>query len=282
MDRERLFQLVHEFCQETHGSTDYGKDEIYISGNSDDQFAPISFIRKKYPEIQTKEDLLKEGLVYQSYELLENNHFTAWYEKQFSRKLNTKLSKHFGLLYDPDRKAIFGALEKVNEAYEILRKEFLLLNSKNLPVQVGEWYAKCIFGLRQLKSSSQRGFDFFFDDKRVEVKVHWSEKTSHKGVKIKKSLAELSDWCIVIYLAKNFMIRDICLLDSEFILRKFADKGHTIFLKDADVATYFFSKSSKHFDKVLNMKNLLQFASPNFALKLDEKVRDQNFQRKPN
>jgi len=275
MNRELLFQFIEEFCQGTHGSTDYGKDEIYICGHKEGQYAPLSFIKKKYPEVHNKEDLLKEGMVYQSYELLENSTFTSWYEKQFSRKLSSKLSKNFGLLYDPDRKAIFSALESVNECYEVLRKEFILLNSKNFPVQVGEWYAKCIFGLKQLKSSSQRGFDFFFNEKRVEVKVHWSEKTSHKGVKIKKTLAELSDWVIVIYLAKNFMVRDICLLDSEFILRKFAGKGHTIFLKDSDVASYFFSKSSKHFDKVLNMKSLLQFASPNFALKLDEKMRSQ-------
>ena len=63
------------------------------------------------------------------------------------------------------------------------------------------------------------------DGKRIEVKVHWNDQSSPKGVKIKKSLVELSDYCVIIYLAANLMIREICFLDSEFVLRKFADKG---------------------------------------------------------
>jgi hypothetical protein len=109
--------------------------------------------------------------------------------------------------------------------------------------------------------------------KVVEVKVHWHDSTSPKGVKIKKSLAELSDYCIIMYVAKNFTIRDILFLDSEFILRKFDTKGHTIFLKDQDVASYFFSKSDKHFDKVVNKTALLKFASPTLALKLEDRLK---------
>ena len=51
-----------------------------------------------------------------------------------------------------------------------MRKEQIILNGKNLPIQLGEWYAKNIFGLRQEKSSSQRGFDFYLGENRIEVK----------------------------------------------------------------------------------------------------------------
>ena len=61
--------------------------------------------------------------------------------------------------------------------------------------------------------------------------------------------------------------------NPEFILRKFDTKGHTIFLKDQDVASYFFSKSDKHFDKVVNKMALLKFASPTLALKLEDRLK---------
>jgi hypothetical protein len=151
------------------------------------------------------------------------------------------------------------------------------VNGKNLPVQLGEWYAKIIFGLHQVKSSSQRGFDFKTEGgKTVEVRVHWHDMTSPKGVKVKKSLIELSDYCIIMYVSKNFTIRDILFLDSEFVLRKFDAKGHTIFLKDQDVHNYFFSKSDKHYDKVANKMALLQFATPNLAMKIEDRLQPQN------
>jgi hypothetical protein len=75
------------------------------------------------------------------------------------------------------------------------------------------------------------------------------------------------------YISKNFTIRDILFLDSEFILRKFDTKGHTIFLKDQDVSGYFFSKSDKHFDKVVNRNALLRFASPTLAMKLEDRLK---------
>ena len=68
------------------------------------------------------------------------------------------------------------------------------------------------------------------------------------------------------------MLRDICFLDSDFIERKFTGKGHTVFLKDPEVSQYFFSKSAKHFDKVINKMALMKFATPNFAMKLDDRL----------
>mgnify|MGYP000253517509 CR=1 FL=1 len=63
----------------------------------------------------------------------------------------------------PDNKSILDAVETVNKCYEILTAQQILVNGKKLPVQLGEWYAKCIFGLHQKKSTSQRGFDFYFE-----------------------------------------------------------------------------------------------------------------------
>ena len=48
-----------------------------------------------------------------------------------------------------------------------LEKNLILNNRKKLPVQLGEWLCKSIFALKQEKTSSQRGFDFFKDGKRV-------------------------------------------------------------------------------------------------------------------
>jgi hypothetical protein len=174
------------------------------------------------------------------------------------------------LFYLPDNKAIFDAIETVNNCYQTLRSQHIILNNKNLPVQIGEWYCKFIFGLQQRKSTSQRGFDCYLGDKRVEIRVEWGDHTSPKGVKIRKSMVTLSDYSIMIYIANNFMIREICFLDSDFIMRKFSGKGHTIFLKDTDVTQYFFSNSSKHLDKVVNSSALLKYSTPNFAMKLAE------------
>jgi len=152
-----------------------------------------------------------------------------------------------------------------------LRNKNIILNGKNLPTQIGEWYARCIFGLIQKKSASQRGFDFKQDGYQVEVKVHCGDTSSPKGVKIKRSLLQLSRYLVLIYLSNNFMIREVCFLDSDFVLRKFSTKGHTIFLKDQDLKDYFFSKSSKHDDKVKNPTALLKFSKPTFALKIADR-----------
>ena len=150
----------------------------------------------------------------------------------------------------------------------MLRKAGIILNGKNMPVQLGEWYAKCIFGLHQVRSSSQRGFDFELKGKKVEVVVDWGDVTSPKGVKIKKSLLELSEYLIVVYIQNNLLIREICFLDSQFVLRKFEDRGDTIFLKDLRVSPYFFSKSSKQFESIVDKTSLMKFACPNFAMNL--------------
>ncbi len=273
MNIDKLNEEVKLFSSSTHGSSDYDKDEYFVMSESRTDFAPLKYIHKKIPEFKDINSLLKIGFVYDSFELSNNENFQVWYEKQFSKKLLRRDAKKISIVYVPNNKLILDQIELVNRSYEILAHEQILLNNKNLPTQLGEWYAKCIFGLKQVKSTSQRGFDFVMGDgKRVEIQVEWSDASSPKGVKIKKTLVDLSDFSVIIYVAKNFMIREVCFLDSEYVSRKFSSKGHTIFLKDSDVSSYFFSKSSKHFDKIINPITFLKYASPNLAMKLSEKL----------
>lgn len=270
MDLEDLEQKIKEFNQETHGSSDYDNDKVYVMGSDPTQFAPLTYLSKKLGGIKDETLLLALGYVSDSYDLFTDSNFPDWYEKQFGHKLKRSLARSVDIFHRPASKEIFDAIEQVNKCYEVLRENNIIMNGKNLPVQLGEWFAKTIFGLRQVKSASQRGFDFYLKDKRVEVKVHWADTSSPKGVKLRKSLVDLADYCIIMYVARNFMIREICFLDSDFVTRKFGAKGHTLFLKDPDVNTYFFSKSSKHLDKVVNKTALLKYSSPMFSMKLAE------------
>lgn len=273
MEIAKLNEEIKLFSSTTHGSSDYDKDEYFVMSESRMDFAPLKYIQKRVPEYKDINSLLRIGFVYDSFELSNNENFQIWYEKQFSKKLLRRDARKISIVYVPNNKLILDQIELVNRSYEILAHQQILLNNKNLPTQLGEWYAKCIFGLKQVKSTSQRGFDFVMGDgKRVEIQVEWSDVSSPKGVKIKKTLVDLSDFCVIIYVAKNFMIREVCFLDSDYVSRKFSSKGHTIFLKDSDVTSYFFSKSSKHFDKIINPITFLKYASPNLAMKLSEKL----------
>lgn len=266
-------EAAKNFSADSHGSTDFWKEEVFVRGENDNQFVPFSYLEKKHNEINSIEVLQNKGYVYSSLDFLELNSFETWYEKQFNKKLDSKLQKSIGIVHLPDTKQIFDAVEIVNQVYQILKDHKVLVNGKNLPIQLGEWYAKSILGLKQIKSSSQRGFDFFTEDgKKVEVIIHWHDLTSPKGVKLKKALVDMSDYTVIMYVAKNFMIRDVLLLDSDFVVRKFGGKGHTIFLKDSDVTSYFFSRSDKHYAKIKNKSALLKFASPSLAMKIDEKL----------
>lgn len=266
-------EAAREFSSQSHGSSDLWKEEFFVRGANDKEFIPLSQIIKKIENVKSVEDLQAKGYVSSSLTFLELRSFETWYQKVFNKKLPQKEKKALMIIHQPDTKQIFEAVEIVNQVYQILKDHKVLVNGKNLPVQLGEWYAKSILGLSQVKSSSQRGFDFYTkDNKKVEVKVHWQDVTSPKGVKLKRSLVEMSDYTVIMYVAKNFMIRDILLLDSDFVIRKFAGKGHTIFLKDQDVSTYFFSKSDKHYNKILNKTGLLKFATPTLAMKIDERL----------
>ncbi len=265
-----MTDALFEFNKESHGSTNYYRDEVYIKG--DDSYCPLSFLQKKNDRLSDIKEILQFGLVQDDLDFLEDENFYHWYEKQFSRKLARAKAKKISIVYLPDSKAIISAIENVFQSYEVLRAQHILLNGKNLPVQLGEWYAKSIFGLHQVKSTSQRGFDFLYEGEKTEVKVSWSDTSSPKGLRLRKSLVDLSTYCILIYIARNFMIREICFLDSDFILRKFSGKGHSIFLKDADLSSYFFGRSNKQFHRIVNRTALMKYANPTFALKLAENL----------
>lgn len=271
--KDRINAVIAEFNAKTHGSSSYGDENFFVIGK-EHTYAPLSYVSKEVSEISDVKNLQENGYECSSLLFLPDNldHFSKWYQRQFGKKLLKRKEKEVTLVHYPAVGDIFDTVEVVHKCYQILQNAHIIKNGKNLPAQLGEWYAKTIFGLYQEKSSSQRGFDFHFSDgKLVEVKVHWHDATSLKGVKIRKSLLELSDYTIIMYVAKNFLIRDILFLDSDFVLRKFGGKGHTIFLKDSDVANYFFSKSDKHYSKIVNKNNLLKFSGPNFAMKLHEK-----------
>ncbi|MBP5297347.1 MAG: hypothetical protein J6Y94_08475 [Bacteriovoracaceae bacterium] len=270
MDLAALFDKISAFSQETHGSSNYDQEEVFVKGQHEKEYAPLKYLVKKCDVAFDCKSLQAEGFVCDSYDLYPLPDFTAWYKQQFSHQLLHAKARDILIYSLPDRKAILEAAEAVNRGFTVFREQHIILNGKNIPVQLGEWLAKIIFGLRQVKSASQRGFDFFLEDRRVEVKVDWGDTSPLKGVKIKKSLVELSDNCIIIYLAQNLMIREICFLDAEFVLRRFADKGHTLFLKDQDLAPYFFSHSDRHFNKVVNSHVLLKYATPRLAVQLAE------------
>lgn len=268
-----LDQAASEFASQSHGSSDLWSDSVYIIGKDESEFVPLSYIQKKFSEITSIRDLQNEGYVVSSLTFLELKNFDEWYQKTFNRKLTQKHKKTVDIIHYPETQKIFEAVEIVDQVYQIMKDHKVLNNGKNLPIQLGEWYAKTILGLHQKKSSSQRGFDFFTNDgKKVEVKTHWQNVTSLKGVKLKKSLVEMSDYTVIMYIAKNFLIREILLLDSDFVIRKFAEKGHTIFLKDSDIGSYFFSRSNKHYDKIVGKSLLMKFAQPNLAIKIDENI----------
>lgn len=267
---QELVRLIAEFSGETHGRSNYDQETIFVKGEGELDFAPLGFLKKKISTVQDERDLIALGLIVDAHDILMDQNFKKWFEIQFNRKFSRKKAKDVLIVHRPNNKIIFDSIEQINKCYNILRHEKILMNSKNLPIQLGEWYGKTIFGMRQLKTTSQRGFDFFIDGKRVEVTVDWGDVSSPKGVKIKKSLVELSDYCVIIYVANNFMIREICFLDSDYVLRKFSGKGHTLFLKDSDISQYFFSNSNRHMDKVQNKSALMRYASPMLAMKLSE------------
>ena len=164
MDIQKLSEEITLFSSSTHGSSDYDKDEYFIMSEDRKEFAPLRYIQKKVPECKDVNSLLRSGFVYDSFELSNNEAFQVWFEKQFSKKLLKRDAKKISIVYVPNNKMILDQIGLINKSYEILTHEQILLNGKNLPTQLGEWYAKCIFGLKQVKSTSQRGFDFAVSD----------------------------------------------------------------------------------------------------------------------
>lgn len=158
--------LGEEFSSQSQGSSDYWKDTAYVRGDDDTKFIPFSYIQKKENEVNSLGDLQSEGYVISSLDFLELESFASWYQDTFNRKLFQKDKKNILIVHHPDHKKIFEAIEIVDQVFKILKDHKVLINGKNIPVQLGEWYAKTILGLRQVKSSSQRGFDFYDEENK--------------------------------------------------------------------------------------------------------------------
>ncbi len=266
-----ILSLIQEFNQKVHDGAKHGEDDLFVQGEMEDAYAPMTYLKKKCPLLKTEKDLLKIGFFFGPNEVGQNSTFAHWYEKRFQKLLPSSIQKKMQFLFPIQQEEMQRPLQLINEQYEWLKKNRILINSKDLPTQLGEWFAKSIFGLRHCKSMSQRGFDFELDGKKVEVFVHWKlsnqAKSSLKGMKIKKTDLNLYDFCILIYLTPDLLIKDLCFLDSSYIQRKFSTKGHSLFIQEEDIRMYFFGKSPKHYDKILNEKTLLTFASSHFLSK---------------
>jgi hypothetical protein len=155
MDIQKLNEEIKIFSSSTHGSSDYDRDDYFVMDESRKDFAPLKYLQKKIEGLGEVGHLLKVGYVYDSLDLSHNENFPSWYEKQFSKKLPRRDQKRICIIYVPNNKLILDQIEVVHRSYEILGNEQILLNGKNLPTQLGEWYAKCIFGLNEVNFSKR-------------------------------------------------------------------------------------------------------------------------------
>ena len=167
--KEKLKKYIQDYNTKKHGSSDHFKQNQFIV--DEQKFAPLDVFLKN--ESLTLDEVLNLGYAHSSIEVFPNEPFEKWYKDQYSKEISPSLRKKIAVYYLPKQLEIFNAVEKISECYKVFREHDVLINRKKLPVQLGEWYAKIIFGLEQNKSTSQRGFDFYLDGKRIEVQVSW-------------------------------------------------------------------------------------------------------------
>lgn len=265
-----LLKNIIDYNSKKHGGSDHSNCLDYVVDKTKNQFIPLKFLFSK-KILKDEKQLFSLGYVQVALETYGEDLFKTWFEDQYSKKCSLEQARKISIYYIPNMNDIFSSVEKISRCYNDFRENLILNNRKKLPVQLGEWLCKSIFALKQEKTSSQRGFDFFKDGKRVEVIIHWGDRSNPKGIKLKKSLVSLSEYTIIMLISDSLLIRDICFLDSEFILRKFPTKGHTIFLKELEVGSYYFSKSTKNLPKVVQSGTLLRFCTPKLATYLADK-----------
>ena len=88
-----LDEIAKDFSSQSHGSSDYGKDEVYVRGDGDEFFVPHSYLQKKHAGNSDLEKLQSEGYVLSSLDFLELDQFDVWYKTQFNKKLTQKQKK---------------------------------------------------------------------------------------------------------------------------------------------------------------------------------------------
>ena len=49
MDIQKINEEILAFSSTTHGSSDYFKDEYFVMSESHQEFAPLKYIQKKFP-----------------------------------------------------------------------------------------------------------------------------------------------------------------------------------------------------------------------------------------
>ena len=113
LNSELVLEQISEFCKEPHGSTNYGKDDVYVQGKSTDEFAPLSFLVKKIEGLEKERDLLKSGFIYNSYDVDEDPKFATWYKGQFAKNMPSSLKKKSVVLYIPEHKNILDCIQVV-------------------------------------------------------------------------------------------------------------------------------------------------------------------------
>ena len=138
---------VSEFSSKSHGSSELYREKVYVKG--EDGYIPLKALIKRVEKLESGRDLQKIGFVFESYEFHPSEHFSQWFQEKFARKLTRSQEKDISILYIPDNSSILDSIEHASRSYEILREKNILINGKNLPVQLGEWYAKCVLDLNK-------------------------------------------------------------------------------------------------------------------------------------
>ena len=76
--KNRIDEIISDFCSESHGSSDYWKDNFYVRGKDDNEFIPFRAVVKKDDSINEIAQLQKEGYVMSSLNYLELKSFDDW------------------------------------------------------------------------------------------------------------------------------------------------------------------------------------------------------------
>ena len=140
VDISDINNQVKEFSSKTHGNSESYKEKVFVKG--DCGYIPLKTLIKKVENLEDARGLQKIGFIFESYEFHPSEEFSQWFQETFSRKLTRSQEKGISILFIPDNSSILDSIEQASRSYEILRNKNILINGKNLPVQLGEWYAK--------------------------------------------------------------------------------------------------------------------------------------------
>jgi hypothetical protein len=130
MDLKELYDLIESFSKETHGSTDYHKEVVFVKGRCPGEYAPFKFLSKKLEWLTSGDQLINKGFVYEAHDLTAFEDFESYYEKQFARKLARSQAKEINYILMPDNKSIFDSVESIDKNYKVLRDAHIILNGK--------------------------------------------------------------------------------------------------------------------------------------------------------